>query len=97
MRSWGSRQKASVARRACAIWHGHNAILPDYLGYNLVPCNLFQEDSTGTGYVLVSWNDWQKEVGRMFSVAVDFVQCRFAFADVPHHIICFGVGRNIDT
>jgi hypothetical protein len=53
--------------------------------------------SSSAGDILTFWNDWQEQVGRMFTIAEDFVECRFAVADMPHYIICLGVGRNIDA
>ena len=63
------------------------------------PKTLFCRKDYGTSGsdILVLRNDWQQQVGRMLTVAVDFVECWFAVAYVPHHIICFGVGRNIDA
>ena len=53
--------------------------------------------STSARDISVSWNDRQKQVGGILPIAVDFMECWFAVADVPHHIICLRVGRNIDA
>lgn len=90
--------------------HGHNTTFPECFRYKFRPCTLSPKttlapeipfceiDCSDSGSdILVLRNDWQQQVRRMFAIAVDLVECRFTVADVPHHIICFRIGRNIDA